>query len=401
MPDVIAMRSVFVTMIATALRIIASVGMVAILARAMPYDLFSSLVLGLLYGQVLAILIDGGVNNEILRFAGVDSAVQHRERLDESTAVRLLMMPLPVAGVYGVVYWLEGVQSAQIMALAIFASLLGALAESYFMSLRATGRYREELYSTLLLVTLMLTLPWLAYKWPAVAGLIVLMPRIVSLGKLIGTPRRSFYDALYRNATLGAVKCYYHRIRHYSLDSIVSNLSMQLDDLLILLLLGKHAYALYHPTSRLLKGSLSVTPIVAGLSVPRAARMEQPARALSFLRVVFTGSGLAVAAAMLPILLWGVGPLFGPHFQLGVPVALLLSLIILVRFIAAGSGSYLTLRGRQHHRAWINVATTAIVLPPALLLAISIETVLLAVLISQILLVLIYVIQSNRLGLHA
>lgn len=392
---------IFVTMIATVLRIIASIGMVAILARVLPLDLFASLALGLLCGQILAILIDGGVNNEILRFAGVDSALQHRERLDESTGVRLLMMPLPLAVVYGVVSALEGAQMAQIVTLAALAGLLGALGESYFMSMRATGRYRDELGRTVFLAAFMLSLPWLAQPWPAAAGLCVLLPRVFSLISLIDIPRRNLFDALCRNATPDAVKRYYHRIRHYSLDSIVSNLSVQLDALLITLLLGKQAYAIYQPTSRLFMGSLSMAPIVAGLSVPRAARIEQPPLALRYLLTAFIGSGIVVATVLLPILLWAVGPLFGPHFQLGAPVALLLSLIVLVRFIAAGSGSYLTLRGRQQHRAWINVATTAIVLPPALLLANSIETVLLAVLISQILMVLIYAVQSNRPEPHA
>jgi O-antigen/teichoic acid export membrane protein len=387
-------------MVATALRVIASIGMVAILARTLPMELFATLVLGLLCGQVLAILIDGGVNNEILRFAGVESAVQHRARLDESTAVRLLMMPLPVAVVYGVSAALDNAQSAHVMALAALAGMLGALGESYFMSLRATGRYRDEISRTLLLAALMLSLPWLAYPWPAAAGLCVLLPRVFSLANLVDAPRRSLFDALYRNAAPGAVMRYYHRIRHYSLDSIVSNLGMQLDALLITLLLGKQSYALYQPTSRLFMGSLSMAPIVAGLSVPRAARMESPAQAMRFLLAVFSGSGLAVAAALLPLLLWSVGPLFGPHFQLGAPVALLLTLITLVRFVAAGSGAYLTLRGRQQHRAWINVATTAIVLPPALWLANSIETVLLAVLVSQLLLLAMYALQAYWLEPH-
>lgn len=394
------MRPVFVTMAATALRIIATIGMVAILARSLPLELFASLALGLLCGQVLAILIDGGVNNEILRFAGVESAAQHRERLDESTAVRLLMMPLPVAVVYGVTAVLDGAQSAQVMALAALAALLGALGESYFMSLRATGRYLDELSRTMLLAALMLGLPWLAQPWPTAAGLCVLLPRVISLVNLVDVPRYSLLDALRRYATPVAVKRYYHRIRHYSLDSVISNLGMQLDALLITLLLGKQTYALYQPTSRLFMGSLSMAPIVAGLSVPHAARMESHARALRFLLVAFTGAGLAVAAALLPLLLWAVGPLFGPHFQLGMPVALLLSLIALVRFVAAGSGSYLTLRGRQQHRAWINVVTTAVVLPPALLLANSIETVLLAVLTSQLLLLAIYSLQAYRSEPH-
>lgn len=395
------MKPIFVTSSAAAIRIIASIGMVAILARALPFELFASLSLGLLCGQVLAILIDSGVNNEILRFAGVDTAAQHRERLDESAAVRLLMMPLPVAVVYGIVSALEIAQSAQIVALSASAGLLGALGESYFMGLRATGRHRDEMSRTVLLAILTLSLPWLTYPWPAAAGLCVLLPRLFSLVSLIDVPRRSLFDALCRHATPDAVKRYYHRIRHYSLDSVASNLGMQLDALLITLLLGSQVYALYQPTSRLLIGSLSMAPIVAGLSVPRAARMPHTMRALRYLLVVFTISGLVMAAALLPMLLWAVGPLFGPQFQLGAPVALLLSLIVLMRFVAAGSGSYLTLRGRQQHRAWVNVATTAVVLPPALLFANSVEAVLMTVLTSQILMVLIYAVQSYRLGNHA
>lgn len=396
----IAIKPIILTVFATTLRIMASIGMVVILARALPLELFATLALGLLCGQVLAILIDGGVNNEILRFVGVDSSIKHRERLDESTAVRLLMIPLPAAVICGLVGALEGAQSAQIMALTASAVMLGAVGESYFMSLRATGRHREELSRTVLLAVLMLSLPWLTHLWPAAAGLSVLLPRLISLINLIDAPRRSVLDALSRSVSPGAVKRHYYRIRHYSLDSMLSNLNMQLDALLITVLLGKHVYALYQPTSRLFMGSLSMAPIVAGLSVPHASRMENPTQALFFLLVVFTGSGLILSAMLTPILLWAVGPLFGPHFQLGAPVALLLSLIVLVRFIAAGSGSYLTLRGRQQRRAGINFATTAITLPPVLFLANSIETILLAVLMSQTLMAIINAVQSNRPALH-
>lgn len=391
------MKRIFATIFATGLRIIATIVMMAILTRALPLELFASLAMGMLCGHISSVLIDGGINNEILRFAGVDSPTEHRKRLDESTTVRLLVMPIPMAAVYGVGLFLEGNQSAQIMALAALAGMIGAIGESHFMSLRSTGRSRDELIRTVLLAVLMISLPFLAYPWPALAGLCVLLPRVISLINLIDAPRACTLEALRRNAAPSAVKRYYQRIRHYSLDSVVSNFSMQLDALLITLLLGKQAYAIYQPSSRLFMGALSMGSIVAGLCVPRAARMDSPPRAaLHFLLIAFAGSGLAVAVALLPFLLWAVGPMFGQHFQLSEQVALLLSMIVLTRFVAAGSGSYLTLRGLQKHRAWVNVATTLVVLPPTLLFANSIEAVLLSVLVSQVFMVLIYAVQTYR-----
>ncbi|MFM2056983.1 MAG: hypothetical protein RLY71_1368 [Pseudomonadota bacterium] len=389
------------TLCATVLRMVAAIGMLAILTRAVPLDLFTALSLGLLIGQILAILIDGGVNNEMLRFAGTESALQHRARLDESTAVRLLMMPLPLGGVFGIAVWLEGLQAAQIITLAASATLLGSLGESYFMSLRATGRWESELGRTVLLTILMLTLPWLARLWPAAAGLCVLLPRLLSLFNLIDAPRRSLLQALRRYASRAEVVNYYHRIRHYSVDSVISNLGMQLDALLITTLLGKQVYAVYQPTSRLYVSSLSLGSVIAGLVVPRAARLMPPSRARAYLMRCFSLAGLLVAAALGPLLVWGVGPLFGAHFQLAPPVALLLCALALVRFIAAGSGSYLTLQGYQQHRARVNVLTTFAVLPAAFWLADSLESILLALLVAQVFMVLSYTVRSYRSEPHA
>jgi O-antigen/teichoic acid export membrane protein len=384
------------TLCATVLRMVAAIGMLAILARALPIEMFAALSVGLLVGQLLSILIDGGVNNEMLRFAGVESAQQHRARLDESTAVRLLVMPLPLSFLFGVSAFLEGLQAAQIITLAALATLLGSLGESYFMSLRATGRWRAELGRTVVLTILMLTLPWLARLWPSAAGLCVFLPRLFSLIDLLDSPRRRVLQALRQHASRDAVTIYYRRIRHYSVDSIISNLGMQLDGLLIMTLLGKQAYAIYQPTSRLFVSAMSLGSVVAGLVMPRAARLEPPIRARSYLLSCFSAAGLVVAATLGPLLLWGVGPLFGANFQLEPPVAMLLCALALARFIAAGSGSYLTLRGQQKYRARVNAINTLAIVPAVLWLAHSIESVLLALLVSQVLMAIFYTIRSIR-----
>jgi len=281
------------------------------------------------------------------------------------------------------------------------AAVLAAIGESYFMGLRATGRYQDELKKTIFLSALMLLLPLLAFVLPKATGWCILVPRVLSLLNLIDAPRRRVLDELRKSLSLSAIRAYYYRIRHYSVDSVFSNLSMQLDALLIALLLGKQAYAIYQPTSRLYVSALSIGSIVGGLTIPKASRMVPASAARRYLMLMFAGVGFLVAFVVFFILDLMVGRLFGQQFQLNPVVALLLAAITLARFIGAGSGTYLTLRGWQAHRAQINVICTLIVVPATMLWADSIETVLLSLLLSQIFIVVLYAWRSYRSEKHA
>lgn len=390
------MKRLIATVCATALRMISAIGMLVILARALPIQLFAALTLGLLCGQIIAIFLDGGVNNEILRFAGVESRENHQNRLNQSAAVRLLLMPAPIMLAFGYGAITENYQYALVFSLATAAALLGALGESYFMGLRATGRYQDELKKTIFLSTLMLLLPLYSFLIPAAAGWCILLARLLSLLNLIDAPRRSLLNELRQNLSLSAIREHYFRIKNYSLDSVFSNISVQLDAMLIALLLGKQTYAIYQPTSRLYVSALSIGSIVGGLSIPKASRMVPERVARRYLMLTFTSVGLLVAVTLFFVLDLMVGQLFGQQFQLNPMVALLLATITLVRFIGAGTGSYLTLRGWQAQRAQINVICTLIVVPTIMLFTDSIETILLSLLISQIFMVLLYGWRSYR-----
>lgn len=392
------MRKIFAALAATILRVAASLGMLAILARVLPLEIFSSVALGLLVGQVMAILIDGGINNEILRFVGVETLDRHEARLIESVAIRLVVIPFPIfiTGVAAAV--IEDTIFAQLFALAAASALVGAISESFFISLRATGRYREELLQTAFMSILMLTLPWFAAVRPELAGLLAFLARAFSIIPMIHTRRVSASIAVRKNFNLRKITHFYLRMRYYSVDSLVSNLSVQLDGVIVAFIFGKGVYAPYQPSSRICAASLSIASIVAALAVPVAAKLKPSSKAWRYLLVTFGVAGAFAALLLYGVLRFAVPPIFGKSFEPGPLTSFLLAAITFLRFSAAGSGFLLTLHGHQKNRAQVNFYITCAAVSVIFAAASSIEHVLIVLMISQGMVALIYAILANRIN---
>jgi O-antigen/teichoic acid export membrane protein len=189
---------------------------------------------------------------------------------------------------------------------------------------------------------------------------------------------------------------YYTRLKHYTLDSIFSNLGAQLDAILISVLIGKEAFAIYQPTSKVLSSSLNLGGVIGALVIPKATTLHSDKNIKYYLLGSFFVFGLVVAALFFVFCNYFLSILFGSMYSPGLDIEITLTFMIIVRFLAAGAGSYLTIKGQQKKRAIINaicaVSSVIFTVMYSFLYDINIEVILNILLISQIVMMIFYVL---------
>lgn len=194
--------------------------------------------------------------------------------------------------------------------------------------------------------------------------------------------------------SINSVIGYYIRLKHYTLDSIFSNLGAQLDTILISVLMGKEAYAIYQPTSKVLSSSLNLGGVIGALVIPKATTLVSEKRKKRYLLGSFFAFGMAVAILFFLFCHYFLSLLFGAIFSASLNIEIMLTLLIIVRFLAAGAGSYLTIKGQQKKRALINLicAVGAVIstIICSSIYELSIEKILGVLLISQFVLMTLY-----------
>lgn len=153
----------------------------------------------------------------------------------------------------------------------------------------------------------------------------------------------------------------------YAVDGGLSQLSAQLDTLLVRVLLGAHAAGVYQAGMRIVVGVLSLSMVTGNVFIPRLSRTltdvgEHSLVVRQLRRTYF------VLAALSGALVWGLGWLlmrygYGPAFHELASLWPLFALLIVVRVVAANYGVQLTALGQQAIRSIVNlVALMATVL---------------------------------------
>lgn len=335
---------------------LAAILLLAVLTNSLTLSQFAQVSVGLLSGQLIAIFVDAGVNNELLRFAGTDEAESFEERLVGSSIVRLLVM-VPVAGLIFIGASLfYGVTGGQVVALTALSAMLATLADSFLISLRALRRFRVELIQSFVQLALIGGLALVVFLPPSLVGGLLVALRVIGVLALFGTlATMSGLDVVRRMIGPKAIWEHYQRLRHYLLESVFSNVNVRLDSVFILALLGQQVFALYQPAARLYYSSLSLAGVVGGLAIPPAAR-ETKWPAIRRLVGAFSTAGAVLSLLLFAVLLYGVGPVFGANFSPSTYVCIMLAVTLFLRFLGAGLGSYLTLRGQQKTRANVGAA---------------------------------------------
>jgi len=158
------------------------------------------------------------------------------------------------------------------------------------------------------------------------------------------------------------------------------------------LVLGREIYGTYQPISRLYNSALAMVGAVSSFIIPLASTFNSNRKKWLILKMIFTIFGLLACIGMLIFSEYIISHFFGVGFIKESTTIRFLAAILFVRYMAAGSGSFLTLIGRQRIRAIINVVLTVTAFIVGYIYTESINHVLFVILISQTLLLVFYTI---------
>ncbi|HDD9608152.1 TPA: O58 family O-antigen flippase, partial [Escherichia coli] len=83
--------------------------------------------------------------------------------------------------------------------------------------------------------------------------------------------------------------------KHYSIDSIATNINLQLDSFFLLLLFGRDMYAYYQPLNRLYNSCIGLSAAVVSFAIPYAHLLTSRIKKIYFLVFLFSSSAIIIS----------------------------------------------------------------------------------------------------------
>lgn len=289
--------------------------------------------------------------------------------------------------------------------LLLVANLLEVVSETFYVAYRATGHYSREarLASIAALIQLALVSGAIYAEQPTtVVAFAFLGGRLAQLLIIVRASRPAF-----GRTTLNGFRRVFalaRRATAYAIDFALSNLFGNIDSIALRIFVGVEAVGLFQSGMRIFQGGGQAASILANVFLPSLARAaannDAANKSTARLQIVFLAFGASFGLVLTYFSQEIVTLAFGAQYSALAGLLPMFGLLFFVRFFAASWGLILTARGHQSYRA----RATAIHLIIALLLGIvltpnyGVEGRLIALLISNVLLALLYMIRVIRQG---
>lgn len=371
------------TIFSTIIRLISLLVGLSIFSKSLSVESFSYLAAGLLLAQICSIFLDSGINNEIMRSARVEDPSISNARLEKSIVVRLFLTCLIFIFClfFTIIEELPPLDTA-IFLTAFSSGIIASICETLIINEKAKDNFKKEIKLITIQSILSICLPLLTYynQWLAIPAL--LFPRIVTY--LLATTKKQNKIFLKNSITIEKIKSYYTDLKHYSIDSIFSNLNTQADTILIAAILGKEVYALYQPISKMYLSTLGFAGAIGSYFIPLATTHDDDYKKLKILTLSFGFFSLASGLLFYILTQEIVKLFFSEEFIPTSETTLLIAAIISLKYLCAGFGSFLTIIGRQKQRATVSLITTAALIIKSAALDSTLHQILTTVLLSQI-----------------
>ncbi|ENF6041690.1 lipopolysaccharide biosynthesis protein [Citrobacter amalonaticus] len=366
----------------------------AILSHSISREHYNIIVTALFFSQLSSILIDGGVNNEVLSMCNnnVTENSEWYNRLAINGAVRLILYLL-CALLLAIYYiyiddWCSG--------LIFFASYMSGaftlIIETYSVKLKTELKYSYDFKLTLMVNVLILLFSIIVYFYPQFLILCLLIPRLLSL-------------AIYKKSLLilkvldkidfVKLKDNYIKRKYYSVDSIATSINLQLDSIFLLFLFGKDSYALYQPLNKLYSSCIGLSSAVSAYAIPNAHLAVSKKNKLYILVSFFTFAALIISLGYYLFSGLLVSKMFGSNFSISPEIIELFVVLIFLRYLCASFGSYLMISGEQKIRSIINFIITSFCLP-FMFLAQDYTNILMIVIVGQMLITCLYILKIKK-----
>lgn len=247
-------------------------------------------------------------------------------------------------------------EQPELMLLLLVSNLLEALAETYFVAIRAVDRFFLEAKTVSAInVGQLLLIGVAAYIAPSVENfaLAYLMGRLLQLFTILMVFNCAFGPITL--TSIGAATSMAIRTRAYAIDFALGNLFGHIDSIVLRGLAGVSSVGVFQAGMRLFQGGAQLAPILANVFLPSAARSANDGKLsvqlVERLQLAFLISG-AIGGIILAY--WGeeiVRSLYGDAFTSLERLMPLFGLLFFVRFFAASWGVLLTATGHQTFRA--------------------------------------------------
>lgn len=389
------MNSWILSLISSIVRLLTGILTLAIYARSLNERDFATLAIALLIGQIVNIFLDAGTNSFILTSNVANDASRMRANLAQASATKFAFS-LPFSLVYFLMNETHTAWDIHLYLAGTASMALGASIENYSTALKAEKRHKTELHLNLLLSLLIIACAAATHIDTRLIAPALLAPRLIALTILWTTIFKTSYGTFLHAIHPKHIRDFYYTNRHFSADSIASNLLNQSDGIAVSLFLGKEIYATYQPASRILQAAIGLGSGVSGVAIPHAKSLKTPIDRHNYLIKAFFLVGATLTAGLIIFLLVISDLLFGHRFQQTVVVTMSLALILLAKYIAAGSGAFLSIQGKQNRRAQINLASIILTATLITLFHGNLTEIILSMLAPQVLVSVVYHFVAKR-----
>lgn len=383
-------------------RILSNVVLFVVLARLWGPESFGQFMYWFAVSNLIALATDLGAQNYLLAAIGGDREAA-QSYFSATFRARLAVTALVVLVAVGfAVFGLDGPR-AHLFIVLLGAAFATTFAELQMIPLRALHQLRHEARDTAVISVL------------AVAG--ILSVAIVSPGNILAVAwaylasriavlliarRRRIAHLV--GSQLSQVEFSWRRIVPFGLDSMLTNLSANLDSILVQALFGPAGVGLYQAGARLAQGALTFAPVLGGVYLPKLASIsvhaDSPQGASKLadeLRFRMTALGLAGGGVFVAFGPWIVSFLYGPAYEDLASMMSWFGIAVLLRYSAAGVGLLLTAGGAQWLRLTGNCVSVATLAIGSVLLApmIGVAAVPASLALGNLVLLLIYLLSAN------
>lgn len=341
-----------------ALRMLGVLLLFVLLARKVPVDDFGRFSTCYGIGAVLAVLVDFGFSQSLLRdIARAPAAAS--SYISEGVSLKVLISAFVLLS--SALYFLLlphsfAVFGLQFLLLGYF--LLNSFCEFYGTGLRATGNYTQEAgVQAIFTTTLILVLIFIKVDIYQVSILMLFLAciRVLAMRQLvrtrIGKTTLDFSMPVMKSAAI--------RGAAYAMDQGVGNLSSNADVLFVAHALGPTATGIYQAGQKIVQGLSASALVFSNVYLPKLAKFrpsdEEFKRASKHVALLMGGCALASFALLFLFASPLTDYLYGRNFA---PLKSLLpsfAILILIRYLNAIMGLHLTALGTQKLRAIVNL----------------------------------------------
>ncbi|MFQ1592433.1 hypothetical protein ACK4A3_00600 [Aeromonas veronii] len=331
----------------------------AILSNSVSGNDYAIIVSALFISQLTSIIIDGGINSEILSVSEHNSGA-FADAFVISNAIRafLYLLVSTLIFLYNAIF--NGFHDAILYSLAFLSGSVSLIIETYSTKMKISLEYKRDLLFTLIISLVLIFTSLMIGLSPFFIYLSLVFPRLVSI--LLYKESRKIFNVIFSIKWSDVISSYSKR-KYYSIDAASSSINLQLDSLFLLILFGKETYSLYQPLNKLYQSCISLSSAVTSYAIPRAHKLSSKKEKFMILFWVFLSFSLLISVGYFLFSKIVVSIFFGKAFSVDFNIILALALLLLLRYLSASFGCFLMIVGQQKLRSKANLLLTLLCLP--------------------------------------